>query len=149
MIKDTIWAYAAGLIDGEGYIGLHKNSVSKHSFIGVIKVVSIDPYMAPFLHEHFGGSVSVRRRNHAKWTDETEWMLRGKENLKFFLNGVMPYLQVKKDQAQHLIAFLDEVGDFKGKRKFVNGKSVYDKNFVARRHWYYQEGKRVRHQYQH
>lgn len=148
-MKDTICAYAAGLIDGEGYIGLHTNSVSKHSFMPVIKLVSTDPYMAKFLQEHFKGSISTRKRMLPHHINCIEWMLRGKENIKFFLTSIRPYMLVKADQADHLLSFIDEVGDFKGKRTLdpVTRKSVYDEKFVARRLWYYQEGKRLRHQF--
>lgn len=136
-------------MDGEGYIGLHKNSVSQHSFIPVIKLVSTDPYMAKFMQEHFGGSISVRKRMLPHHINCIEWMLRGKDNIKNLFKCIRPYMLVKGDQADLLLNFIREVGDFKGKRTFnsVTGKSVYDKEFVARRHWYYQEGKRLRHQF--
>lgn len=139
----------AGLIDGEGYLGLHTNSVSKVSFTPCVKVVTTDPIMCPYLHQRYSGAISSRKRYKKHWTTTTEWSLTGSPRVKRFLSDILPYMLVKRSQAELLLAYIEECGSLKGygKRNPVTRKMIYDENFLARRLWYAQEGKRLRHQY--
>lgn len=107
-MEDTILAYTAGIIDGEGYIGLARNTTAKDSFTPVVKVVSVDEYMVPFMLEHFGGHLSRRRSQNVEKNHRAslEWQLRNAINVQGFLLAIYPYLRVKKAHAEVVISYI-------------------------------------------
>lgn len=104
-MEEHILAYTAGLIDGEGYIGLGKNTSAKDSFRPEIKVTSTDRYMAPFMHQHYGGHLSYRTPLNPNHSKSMEWCLRDAINVQGFLLAVYPYLIVKKAIAEVVISY--------------------------------------------
>lgn len=152
-MEETTKAYIAGIIDGEGYIGLQRYAASKVGLIPVVKVVTTDPILAPYLKQCFPSTMNTRRRNHRNkhWLDATEWAISGVPRVKQFLEAILPYLQIKKDQAQLILDYIEECGSWKGHRwrkdHKRDGIMEYDQSFVERRWWYHDEAKRLKTQY--
>lgn len=102
--EKEMMAYIAGLIDGDGHIGIKIGPRGKISpliqFHNSMKQVSI------YLNKLFGGTVAFdkpkRENDRVIW----KWMLQGTEGCKSFLNKVMQFLVLKKDSAIHLMEFL-------------------------------------------
>ena len=98
MAKETIKAWAAGIIDGEGYIAREKRS--KNSTQIVVKVDNTDEKMLQVLALKFGGNVYLTKarkdRPHCK--PLFYWRLVSKK-AAIFLEAIMPYLVTKKDKA--------------------------------------------------
>jgi hypothetical protein len=94
-------AYAAGLVDGEGHIGLtHWGS----SFLPVLTVTNTDARCGEWLIAHFGGQVfrhdSATRSHRTKFN----WRLNGKRATTV-LEAVLPYLVLKCEQAEIAISY--------------------------------------------
>lgn len=107
-MEETTLAYTAGLIDGEGYVGLMKNRSAKDSFIPTVKVASTDPHMVPFLNETWGGWIEWRRPPNKTKNSKASlcWVICNKPQLQEFLLMIYPYLRVKKAQAEVLISYI-------------------------------------------
>jgi hypothetical protein len=105
-------AYIAGLIDADGWIGIRINNQGKkwqgHSFM--VGIVNRDLLVLQWVQSIFGGSVRPRKRiqksPHAKtWSMVYDWNPDG-EGIERFLLSVIPYLRIKKRQAELTLEFL-------------------------------------------
>lgn len=95
-------AWAAGIIDGEGYIVREKQS--KKSTRITVRVDNTDTKMLQELSLYFGGNVYSQkpRKNHPDWSPTFYWRLVNKK-AEIFLREVIPYLVTKKELAIKLI----------------------------------------------
>lgn len=96
-------AYAAGIVDGEGSIGiryLHKVGVKEKKYHGLnVRVTSTAPELINWLKEHFGGSVTIRTRSNAlNQAAYSNWYLLSR-HADAFLKAIRPYMIVKGPQA--------------------------------------------------
>lgn len=105
-------AYLAGLIDGEGYLGIlkvkqgnKKKWFSNKEFIfkPVIKVAMTDKDLIVWLYNSYGGSFETRKA-HGNARESYCWALRERKAIEF-AKRIYPYLKVKKEQAQILLRF--------------------------------------------
>lgn len=104
-IKDTEWAYIAGIVDGEGTIRNDQNQTGRH--YPRVSVVQNDPEMLYFLKAKLDGSVEIHqsagyklgKTGYLSTKDTWRWNTSG-ENARFILEKLMPYLIVKKAKAQ-------------------------------------------------
>jgi len=109
--EKEIMAYIAGLIDGDGHIGMRIGPRGKLcpliQFHNSIKQVSV------YLNNLFGGTVACdkpkKENNRIIW----KWMLQGEEGCKNFLNKVIEFLVLKKDSAIQMMEFLSNPHDEK------------------------------------
>jgi hypothetical protein len=90
MMRRTEWAYTAGIIDGEGCI-------DTHGFKGGgvylrIRVGQKDPKLIRWLQKRLGGRHYHTNRGHH------QWIVSHKDAI-MVLEGVLPYLTVKRPQA--------------------------------------------------
>lgn len=136
-MKDTILAYTAGLVDGEGYIGLYKNYSAKDSFSPVVKVVSTDLVMVPFMQQHFGGYVDTRKPPRPGSKQSYCWQIRNNRQVKPFLESILPYLRVKKARAEVVLSYIDTC---KYRRVgYDNGTYTTDPAVIKRRWEHYRK----------
>lgn len=89
-------AYAAGLIDGEGCIGIYYNKI-KHVYQLRISVEMVDHVGIDYLLKLFGGSYyykepKIPRREHHTW-------MIFSSKAEEVLTQLLPFLLVKKQQA--------------------------------------------------
>lgn len=124
------WAYAAGLIDGEGCILLVRVRSKDASTINLR--VTVGMHGAPvmqWLKATFGGMVYPQENGVA------HWVLRSADQ-RTFLGGIMPYLKLKKPQAELGLAFLA----LKPTRTFQTDsegrRRLDDKTLLMREHLY-------------
>ena len=102
--------YLAGIIDGEGCIGINaiKNNgcCNTRNFKVRLMVVNTDLRLICWLKENFGGSVSARNRKSFKkeWKDCYSWSIYCSQAGRL-IALVYPYLIVKKQQAEIVIAY--------------------------------------------
>ena len=104
MSKELIYAYVAGLIDGEGTIALgYKHKTSLYRFPNV-SVPSCSPELLTALKQQFGGYISDKRRSKAHHTPSQVWRIDGDRAL-LLLKNVLPYLREpeKRRRAELLI----------------------------------------------
>ena len=98
---DLLYAYAAGIIDGEGSIGLNRITGEKRRARYTMRVVIgiTDPYLPLFFQESFGGNIWVEKKQNPKHKDCWFWCLSAKKAVPF-LTEILPYLHIKRPQAE-------------------------------------------------
>lgn len=108
--KEIALAYIAGILDGEGAIFIsrdlfsNKNPVYRVGIrIGMIEKVALE-----FCHKHIGFGSLYEEPPYKKQRPMNRWVLTNYDHIIKFLNLVLPYLLVKKQQALHALKFIQE-----------------------------------------
>jgi len=96
-------AYLAGIIDGEGTIGIYYHK-GRNSYRVKIYVVNTYKPLIDWLGSVFGGF--VYQRTHKTWKTKYEWHLG--EDAMDLLKSLIPYLKIKKEQALTAIEFREK-----------------------------------------
>lgn len=112
-------AYFAGLIDGEGSFVLHHRRGS-HVFACQLQIGNTDVRMLEWVRERFGGSITLERRNNSKHKPVWRWVSNA-NTLSDAITALLPYLIVKKDQAELILAYRRTLGAIVNSRR-----STYD-----------------------
>lgn len=116
-------AYVAGIVDGEGCIGLNINRAGKSKSYRIkISVSNTNEWVCQWLRLCFGGCVSksiVRGNRKPQWT----WFISGNKALAC-LGVIYPYLHIKKPQAEIAIKYQSERNHQRGRRKSLEGDNV-------------------------
>ena len=108
-MTDLELAYIAGIVDGEGYISIITNSyITRYGNPGKQRIMRAgvgmtNPVIPMMLREAYGGTISFRK-NGELWKDRYDWNIYSKKAL-VFLKDILPYLIIKKEQAELAIQF--------------------------------------------
>src|SRR5215831_13337245 len=95
-------AYTAGLVDGEGHVGLFKWG---SSFLPILVVTNTDERLPNWLQAHFGGELQYHDRRRSEiHKPRINWRLNGKRATSV-LKLVLPYLVLKGEQARLAISY--------------------------------------------
>jgi hypothetical protein len=107
-------AYVAGYLDGEGCFSIwykKRESIRKKGriFECVIRVGCTDKPIIDWLQSSFGGSTSTMSKPGVGFhrSQAWQWALRSKPVMRDFIKHVLPYLRVKKREAQIMLEYLD------------------------------------------
>lgn len=111
--------YIAGIIDGDGYIGIYQPRRYSNSFYVKIVVAMTDPQVPNCLKVQFGGCL-WKSKIRDNWKETTSWSLNGKQ-VEPFLRSILPFLVVKKEQAKLALALRDHSNTRKRYRKGHQG----------------------------
>lgn len=99
---NTKYAYLAGLIDGEGYLGVYG--------LGVKLVVSnSDLKIIKWIYDNIGGYVNIRQNpSPTSFGGKIvyNWLLTDRPSLSFLLPKLIPYLTAKKEKAISLLNWI-------------------------------------------
>jgi hypothetical protein len=121
------WAYIAGIMDADGcfMIFKHKRKTQNrktsrglefpkrvdqwaYSYLPGVKICMIEPEAIDFVmndmgfgHMHIDGA----RKDRPNSKPIYHWYMRNKEHVIPFLEGIIPYLRVKKNRAEHILKF--------------------------------------------
>lgn len=106
-----IFAYTAGIIDGEGCIGIYrqkKKTKREFTYVLIVSLWNTNPWLAQWLKMNYGGSIVPRGKTWAEsfptWKQQWKWAITGNQAVEF-LKLVLPYLNLKRPQAELAIAF--------------------------------------------
>lgn len=105
--KNARLGYTAGIIDGEGCISIAKyTKVGKASVYHSLQVQvgSTDEWLCQWLKMQYGGCVSYRPSSRPRWNDAWNWSVSGRKAAEF-LKLLLPYLQLKRPQAEIALEF--------------------------------------------
>lgn len=110
------WPYLAGLIDGEGHIGITKGCRYWTNKSGVktkypayclqISIANCEIRLMKYLITHFGGTFYVHTRINPNARLGYNWHPKGAKNKEQLLLAVIPYLVLKTEQAKIALEFL-------------------------------------------
>ncbi len=109
-MKKTDLAYTAGIIDGEGCIHIRRQWDKRYKgcykYTLTVSVASTDEWLPRWLQFAWGGCVVLNDRSIAnpKWKPAYQWQLASGKAL-VFLTAILPYLRLKKPQAEIGIGF--------------------------------------------
>lgn len=109
---DILNIYIAGFFDGEGCISSQeyweRGKYEKYPRINLqISITNTNKEVLNLIRGVFGGTVrshGKKKRNHKKCYD---WKLCGKEKMRVFLTSILPYLVVKKEDAELGLKFIE------------------------------------------
>jgi hypothetical protein len=103
--EKEMMAYVAGLIDGDGHIGIRVGARGK--LCPLIQLHNSVKQMPYYLNKVFGGTLAydkpIREGNRVIW----KWMLQGEAGCRSFIKQVSQYLVLKKDSAMELLEFIE------------------------------------------
>lgn len=104
------WQYVAGIFDGEGYVGVQSGGGALTAKISISQSgkqgEALFGHLYPWLRDkgikvYLSGHVLADPRYQKKWTLETHT----RASVTAFLEGVFPYLIVKKTTSQDVLRF--------------------------------------------
>lgn len=125
------YAYAAGLIDGEGCIFVRKNKDSRRvteAYDLGLKVTMTDYNSVKYLHNLFKvGHIIEYKKENPIHNNGWSWVVRSNKAAEV-LNKILPYLKLKKEQALKALEFQDTFNTFY--------KTVPKEIIELRRHYY-------------
>jgi hypothetical protein len=105
-------AYLAGIIDGEGTVYAQR---IRSGFNIRVYVVSTDVRLIRWLEQNFGGLVYSRQSKlHPEWKTKWEWVV-DKAGTTKVLSLVLPYLIIKREQAELGLALRHDIEARKGR----------------------------------
>jgi hypothetical protein len=93
-MRDTDIAYLAGIIDGEGSIGMSSGGAGIRRF--VIEVKMTDEMTIRLLHAAFGGNVITRTPANPLWKPLWRWRVTGTAARQAY-QQLCPYLRIKRE----------------------------------------------------
>jgi len=105
--------YIAGFVDGEGYLSIlklrRKSARGGIWYQAVIKVSQRekDAKVLEYIQETYGGIMSNRRIYTDNSCPSLTLDIKNRKDIQRMLNDLLPYLIVKKKQAELLLEFLD------------------------------------------
>lgn len=107
MWNETQISYLAGIIDGEGSIYIQRRkTITGWSYFPRFQIVNTNRKLMEWVHQTFGGLIYDKPRKHInpKWKMQIEWFTtRGL--LDELLPLIIPYLIIKREQAEIMIKF--------------------------------------------
>lgn len=122
-ISDIDWARMAAYVDGEGHIVINMYSgkdaerrFAKHYL--VVGVTNTDPRLPLWCAETFGGHVITDKHNHRRKSVNRpiyKWMASCRVAFEV-VSGCLPYMIIKKEQAEIAIAFQKSMRQIGGHR---------------------------------
>lgn len=130
---DTDIAYCAGLIDGEGYIGIKKSKAYKcqgrrtPGYHARIQVRMVDRRGPEFLAKTLGGKVNPEKKQKGKHRGMFAWTVSDLK-AETALKAIRPSLKIKGEQADTVLAFRS----LKKQATKYRTKVVGEKNFPNR-----------------
>ena len=124
-------AYLAGIIDGEGSIGIEKLSPTatrkKTYYIARLCIINTDISLIHWINDNFSDGSWHERKvplNHKRCY---RWHIFGK-NLEFLLKALLPYLIIKQQHAKIVLEFRKTTGK--------TGKKITDEISQEQFGWY-------------
>ena len=101
----ALYAYTAGIIDGEGSIGLERCGGKKYNRYAIRVIVgNTNEWLCQLLAFSFGGSLHLRPSKNPKHQDCWIWSISARQAATF-LSLVLPYLQIKRPQAELALSY--------------------------------------------
>lgn len=120
-MKQANWSYLAGLIDGEGHIGItkgcryenHKDGTRTKYPAYSLQVSIFNNYLPlmKYLIEHFGGVYYIHTRSNPRAKNGYIWQPKGSRNKEKLLLAILPYLIIKTEQAKMALEFIRMNGE--------------------------------------
>lgn len=118
-------AYSAGIIDGEGCIGIYPTRIKRGYKVYqiTVRVTQVDSKAVLLLQELFGGTIRLDRKRYFSWTVRN---LSAESCLK----RIVQYLRIKKEQAILAIDF----GEIRRRNRKLHPKNIKYPKYISEEH---------------
>ena len=148
-ITEIEWAQLAAWIDGEGNIGIRRNTHRRglhrsFQYFPRVTVYNSNRRLMDWLTPRFGGCVSISLQETSRHKKGYVWEL-GAAGLVPVLRRILPYLLLKNEQAALVIDFYEKAVWHKGGNYKDSRKRCVSPEELARRHALYEESLRLNH----
>jgi hypothetical protein len=100
------YSYIAGLMDGDGYFGISKKYLPR------IMIEQITIGSLQLINYFFPTKITIRKENVQKKAQKTYSISIGSEKISSFLNCIIPYLRIKKQQAENLLVLQKNINKY-------------------------------------
>ncbi len=101
-------AYFAGVFDGEGCIIIHKSKSKakspNYSYVAEVNLANTNEWIVRQFHFSFGGGCYLRKKQGEHTRQIWAWQI-GANKAADFLEIILPYLRIKKAQAEIALGF--------------------------------------------
>lgn len=108
MIEREDLIYTAGVMDCDGHI-MVRYFKRKDRYSIAAGATNTKKALSEFLKDKFGGSVSVRKDKNPKHKTRYDWYISEKSAFPF-IKSIVPYLKLKKEQAEIAMEFKKLIG---------------------------------------
>lgn len=100
-VEDHVYSYISGFFDAEGLIGAYRNSNRDDINLRITLANTYLPILIG-LKATFGGNVILHKKpeEHLEWRQRWDWKIDNKNDQLFFLNKIIPYSIVKRQQLE-------------------------------------------------
>jgi len=101
-------AYTAGLIDGEGTIGISRTNAGTYAIRVAVAITDVASNIIHNLHRTYSGRVNPMKPGGEKHRPKLRWSVEG-EKAAAVLESVLPHLILKREQARIALDLQDHV----------------------------------------
>jgi hypothetical protein len=102
--------YAAGFFDGDGCIQLEEKSNQKNTFVVNVRITNTNREVLDWFKARFNGHIGIQPPNRNVKTNKKCWYWKCESRIaNTFLKTVIPFLVLKREQAQIAIDFQSRV----------------------------------------
>ena len=128
------WAYIAGFVDADGHIGGTRSGYRSNGAMRYavrLTVTNANPEIANWLKKEFGGSVhlsntSAPTHHRPVW----RWSAMGRDAKPVLLN-LLPYLRVKKKQAELVLQFIETLRQPSDSPRRLTNEQDAQRNYIV------------------
>jgi hypothetical protein len=110
--NQTHWIYAAAIMDSDGCFMINRHlDKGSYSYLPTVKISMINTGSIDYILESTGLGytfINGTRPSRPNSMPMHDWRITKSDDLRKFLNGILPYLRNKKNRAEFLIEFLDK-----------------------------------------
>lgn len=112
-IKDEELAYIAGVIDSDGCISITRSSENRRGskgyfqFRGFVTLTQTSPEAIELINKVGIGHTGISRQQEGKYPPLFRWSASSRVDVKFFLESILPYLRIKRSQAELVLTFCE------------------------------------------
>jgi len=133
-MKKLIYAYIAGLFDGEGTITLTTNFSSKKFRYPAVSVANTDLSLLKFIKKEFGGAICSKKKQKKHHSQSYHWQARYDRAI-YFLKKIYPFLKIKEkcQRASLIINCYKKVTRRNGRYTFdeFKNKTAFEEKFFS------------------
>jgi hypothetical protein len=122
--RQTDWAYIAGVMDSDGcfmitrHVRKYKGRTISPCYLPCVKISQAEDECIKFITNEVGyGTYKLDRARMRQYKNGTrfgskpmyDWFIRDRKKLIPFLKKIIPYLRIKKDRAQHVLDYCENL----------------------------------------
>jgi len=112
--SQTHWIYAAAIMDSDGCFMINRyKRGARYDYLATIKITMVNNGSINYIMNSSGlGYVNINgiRTSRPYSLPLYEYRITNRNDLIIFLTAIMPYLQNKKERAEHLLNYCNKIG---------------------------------------